>query len=335
MSDIHGRDLDLNLLRVFVAVADTGSATQAAAQLYVTQSAVSAALRRLTDAIGAPLFAREGRGLALTQRGERLLAKSRPHLLALVDAVLSPGEFDPMSSERILRLGLSDAAEQWLLPALLRSLAESAPCMRLISVPIHFRSVQTALTTRRIDVAVTVADEMPNTVRRQALFSGSFVCLFDPRHARIGKTLSERRYFEHEHVIVSYNGDLRGIVEDLTLKTRRVRCSLASFQNVGAVVEGTALLATVPELVARHIRQVHPALRILPLPLPLALQGGTTELLWPGALDDDDAARFVRGKIVEIAARSAKAQQPPSSTSTRRKRQQTQQRAIVSPRSRR
>ena len=91
MRETYGRDLDLNLLRVFAVVAETGSVTQAAGRLYLTQPAVSAALRRLHDAVGAPLFARLGRGLVLTARGERLLAQARPHLQALVRGSKSCG----------------------------------------------------------------------------------------------------------------------------------------------------------------------------------------------------------------------------------------------------
>lgn len=62
MPGIYGRDLDLNLLRVFAVVAESASVTDAAKRLYMTQPAVSAALRRLTTAVGAPLFVRSGRG---------------------------------------------------------------------------------------------------------------------------------------------------------------------------------------------------------------------------------------------------------------------------------
>src|SRR4051812_44949748 len=95
MNESYGRDLDLNLLRVFAVVAESGSVTEAASRLYLTQPAVSAALRRLTAAVGAPLFARRGRGLALTSRGERLLARAQPHLRALVEAALAPPQFTP------------------------------------------------------------------------------------------------------------------------------------------------------------------------------------------------------------------------------------------------
>src|SRR5215469_6519391 len=99
MPSAYGRDLDLNLLRVFALVAETGSVTVAASRLYLTQPAVSAALRRLTTVIGAPLFVRSGRGLVLTSRGARLRDGLKPHLQKLVDAALAPPTFDPATSE--------------------------------------------------------------------------------------------------------------------------------------------------------------------------------------------------------------------------------------------
>src|SRR4051812_8774426 len=130
MNEAYGTNLDLNLLRVFAVVAESGSVTGAASRLYLTQPAVSAALRRLADAVGVALFARQGRGLVLTSRGERLFAEVRPHLSALVEAALRPGDFDAKTSERTLRLGIADATEAWLVPALLRRLAKDAPRMR-------------------------------------------------------------------------------------------------------------------------------------------------------------------------------------------------------------
>lgn len=305
MTTSYARDLDLNLLRVFVVVADAGSVTRAAERLYLTQPAISAALRRLTAATGAPLFARQGRGITLTSRGERLLAEVKPRLAAMVDATLAPPLFDPRTSERVVRLGLADTAEAWLLPGLLRALEREAPNMRIIASPVQFRSVQAVLERRDADMAVTVADEMPSTIRRQRLLFGKFACLFDPRFVKVKREISERAYFAHGHVIVSYSGDLRGIVEDMLHKTRRVRCSVSSFNNIGAIVEGSALLATVPVVVAEQACAARPVLRTARL--PFEIEGGYTELLWPAVTDDDDACRFVRHKIREVAPRRAQA----------------------------
>src|SRR5688572_10717399 len=138
MNGLHARNLDLNLLPILVALADTGSVTAAAARLYLTQSAVSAALGRLKSAIGDAIVIRHGRGVVLTERGARLVAEARPHLDAIVQAALLPAGFDPKASERVLRIGLADSADEWLLPPLLRFLEVEAPRMRLMCSPIQF-----------------------------------------------------------------------------------------------------------------------------------------------------------------------------------------------------
>jgi LysR family transcriptional activator of mexEF-oprN operon len=233
----------------------------------------------------------------LTKRGEQLRDAMQPHLQKLIEAALSPPSFDPRTSDRTLRLGLADSAELWLLPPLLKALEREAPNLRIVSVPVQFRTVAAALAAG-LDAAVTVADELPATIRRQPLFSGGFTCLYDPRHARL-RTLTEQVYFAHNHLIVSYNGDLRGIVEDLLHKTRNVRCSVGSFAHVGALIDGTAMLATIPATVADQIRVLHPHLKTKPL--PFAIPGSHSDLLWPVASDDDEPCRFVRDKIIAIA----------------------------------
>lgn len=292
---------DLNLLRIFLVVAECGNITRAAARLYLTQSAVSAAMKRLQDAVGAPLLARQGRGVVLTARGEHLAGRVRPHLTALFDAALAPPKFEPAHSDRVFRLGLSDSAESWILPPLLRLLAKKAPRMRVVSLPVQFRNVVASMASAQLDFAITVADQLPAGMQREQLLIGSFVCLYDPRQLTLPNRLSVARYLEQDHVIVSYAGDLRGVIEDSFGVTRRVRCSVSSFANIGALVEHSTLVATVPEHVARDILRTRPKLATRPKPFPH--QGGSVDLIWTDA-KDDEACRFVRGLVHEVAARA-------------------------------
>jgi LysR family transcriptional regulator, mexEF-oprN operon transcriptional activator len=305
MQGSYGRDFDLNLLRVFAVVADAGSVTEAAKRLYLTQPAVSAALARLTNALETPLFVRKGRGLVLSARGQLLRKDIGPHLGALVDAALAPSVFDPKTSTRTFRIGLSDTAEVWLLPSLLHVLGEQAPKMRIVVTRVQFRTVEAEL-GRGLDAAVTVADELPASFQRTSLLVGSFVCLYDPRHAKF-RRLDSATYFAHHHVVVSYNGDLRGIVEDMVPTQRDVRCSVDSFANLGAIVEGGALLATVPTTVARQIMDVRPHLRTAALPFKLG--SGSTDLIWDVTTADDEACRFMRERIQQIARVTSRRQQ--------------------------
>lgn len=299
MSAVHARDLDLNLLRVLVAVADTGSVTKAAARLYLTQSAVSAALARLSASLDTPMLVRHGRGVILSARAARLVTEVRPLLEAMLQASLAPSRFDPRTSERVIRLGLSDFSDEWLLPPLLRRLARDAPKMRLVCTPVQFRTVVDALATRRVDVAATVIDKVPAAILRTPLIRGHFVCIFDPRHARLGLRPTKRTYLAQEHVIVSYNGDLRGTVEDRFGIERHVRCSVPGFSAIGAIVDGSALVATVLDVFADQVVRQRPHLRTAPF--PFAHPAGGMDLLWPAALDEDDACAFVRAAIIDLA----------------------------------
>lgn len=300
MSVVHARDLDLNLLPVLVALADTGSVTAAAARLYLTQSAISAALGRLRDTIGEPIVIRHGRGVVLTERGARLVAEARPHLDALVQATVQSERFEPKTSDRTIRIGLADLADESLLPPLLHHLEDAAPRMRIAASPVQFRTVSEALATRQIDLAVTVADELPSSVARLPLRKSHFVVVSDPRFVRLGARPTERAYLAQDHVVVSYNGDFRGIIEETFGVERRVRCAVGSFASVGAIVDGSRLVATVPVIVAREILRTRPHLRCSTLPFPH--EPGTVELLWPRALDGDPACRFVREAIVKVVA---------------------------------
>jgi LysR family transcriptional activator of mexEF-oprN operon len=299
MPNAYERDLDLNLLRVFVVVADTGSVTEAAQRLYVTQPAVSAALRRLTDALGEPLFVRAGRKLVLSARGKALFERARPHLEGLVSAAQASVEFEPKTAERTVRLGLADSAESWLLPPLMRTLARRAPQMRVVTLSVQFRTVGALLGSGAIDVAVAVADDVPSGIVRRPLYPGHFVCLFDPRQIALGKKPTRARYLAADHIVVSYNGDLRGIIEDLFGVSRRVRVSVPTFHAIGALVDGSPLVATVPTVVAANIRNVRPHLRTASVPFPLS--GASIELLMRSAVVDDPAIAFVVGHLERIA----------------------------------
>jgi DNA-binding transcriptional LysR family regulator len=71
---------DLRHLRYFVTVAEEGSLTRAAAQIPVAQQSLSEQIRALERQLGAPLFVRGPRGVALTDVGSALLAEARPLL---------------------------------------------------------------------------------------------------------------------------------------------------------------------------------------------------------------------------------------------------------------
>jgi LysR family transcriptional regulator, mexEF-oprN operon transcriptional activator len=285
-------DFDLNLLKTFVTVAEERSVTRAASRLYVTQPAVSASLRRLTEVVGTDLFVRQGRGLTLTRRGEQLFSVARHHLTQLTEATIKPSAFEPSTSQAVIRLGLSDGSGSVILPRLQAMLRQSAPNMRLVVVDVQFRTIEGALLDGNLTAAVCVADPLPKSILREPLDHGGHVGIYDSRHGKHPRTISEARYFACEHVIVSYAGDLRGIIEDTFGKTRNIRISVPSFNYLAEALNGTPLFATIPVRFADYLVATYPFLRTTEL--PFTFPATSLDLLWTRATDDDPAAAFIR-----------------------------------------
>ncbi|WP_225771384.1 LysR substrate-binding domain-containing protein [Inquilinus sp. Marseille-Q2685] len=120
--------LDLDLLRSFVSVVDAGGFTRAGERVHRTQSTVSQQIRKLEQAVGRPLLHRQGRGVAPTEEGERLLGYAR-RLLALSDeaedALRRP---DGMA---VVRVGLGEDFAAERLTEALSGLARLRPALRL------------------------------------------------------------------------------------------------------------------------------------------------------------------------------------------------------------
>ena len=114
------RSLDVGMLRAFEALALERSVSRAAARLFLTQPAVSAALHRFRDTFGDPLFTRTAHGMEPTARA-LALAPLVDKVLADIATLLEADQpFDPAASDRIFRIAGSDHASHLLLPELSR-----------------------------------------------------------------------------------------------------------------------------------------------------------------------------------------------------------------------
>jgi len=120
--------LDLDLLRSFVSVVDTGGFTRAGERVHKTQSTVSQQIRRLEEDIGRPLLIRAGRRVVPTEDGERLLSYAR-RMLALAeearDVLARP------VTEGAVRLGIPEDFAAYRLTELLASFSRARPGLRL------------------------------------------------------------------------------------------------------------------------------------------------------------------------------------------------------------
>ncbi|OHV80735.1 LysR family transcriptional regulator [Rhizobium sp. LCM 4573] len=117
--------IDMNLLPLFLAVAEEDNFRAAADRLGVTRSAVSQGMRRLEDAFGTMLVTRTTRSVHLTEAGERLreaLSQPMSDIATALDRVA--GDDEPRG---LLRIAVTSIAEQFLSGPLLASFAEACP----------------------------------------------------------------------------------------------------------------------------------------------------------------------------------------------------------------
>ncbi|HCK7123832.1 TPA: transcriptional regulator LrhA [Enterobacter roggenkampii] len=145
-------NLDLDLLRTFVAVADLNTFAAAAAAVCRTQSAVSQQMQRLEQLVGKELFARHGRNKLLTEHGIQLLGYARKILRFNGEACMS---LMFSNLQGVLTLGASDESADTILPFLLNRISSVYPKLALdVSVKRNAFMVE-MLNENKVDLVVT------------------------------------------------------------------------------------------------------------------------------------------------------------------------------------
>ena len=161
-------DLEMHLLRSFLAVAETGSFTLAASRLHVVQSAVSMQVRRLEELLGQPVFLRSSRPIRLTPAGTALLGYAR-RILRLNEQAVSDLRLPVI--EGSVRLGTVDVYATYFLPDMLRAFARAYPRVALEVRCDNSWVLMDALRAGELDLVVAT---------RQVGFAGGTVLLREP-----------------------------------------------------------------------------------------------------------------------------------------------------------
>lgn len=136
---ISSLPLELDLLRTFVAIVDTGSFKSAADLVFRTPSAISMQVKKLEEIVGRPVFNRDARSVTLTSDGEVLLTYAR-RLLHLSDEAL--GHFRKPQFEGIVSLGAPDDYGSRFLPAILKRFSITHPGVVVdvvVDLSVHLR----------------------------------------------------------------------------------------------------------------------------------------------------------------------------------------------------
>lgn len=143
--------LDPDLLRSFVAIAETGSFTAAANLVFRTPSAVSMQIKKLEELLGVTVFLRDARQVTLTNDGERLLPYAR-RLLALNREAVSKFVVPDISG--VVRVGSPDDYGERILPSVLKRFAQSHPSVAVDVIIDQSSNLRKRFQAGQLDIAI-------------------------------------------------------------------------------------------------------------------------------------------------------------------------------------
>ncbi|MBG0776995.1 MAG: LysR family transcriptional regulator [Desulfovibrionaceae bacterium] len=299
----HLRAADLNLLVVFMALAEERSVSRAADRLARSQPAVSRALQRLRHMLGDALLVRTGGGYELTPTGRRLFDELGG-MLPRLDRLVGGAAFDPMAEAAHFTITLTDNAAAVLVPTFCRRVLPTAA-----RATFHFRAWHEQgyedLLHGRVDLVLNADDgHAPPACRTQTVYEDRFVCVV-AAESPYGRRLSMAEYSAARHIGVSVLQGVQTIPQaQLAQAGVRRRCALhvPYFTIALRSVEGTDLVATVPRRMA--LREcANPALRILEP--PEELRPFRYLMVWHPRVESDSAHRWLREAVLRVGRLAA------------------------------
>jgi DNA-binding transcriptional LysR family regulator len=150
--------LDLDVLRTFVAIAETGSFTTAANAVFRTPSAVSMQIKKLEDILGCSVFSRDARSVTLTNDGEILLGYARRLLSINREAV---SKFIVPDIVGVVRLGSPDDYGERILPNVLKRFAQTHPSIAVDVTIDQSRNLIRRMDDRTLDITLVTNSYRP------------------------------------------------------------------------------------------------------------------------------------------------------------------------------
>jgi DNA-binding transcriptional LysR family regulator len=164
--------LELDVLRTFVAIADTGSFTLAANAVFRTPSAVSMQIKKLEEQLGRSLFNRDARAVSLTTDGEVLLGYARRLLSINREAV---AKFIVPDITGVVRLGSPDDFGERVLPIVLKRFAQSHPSIAVDVVIDQSSNLRRRMEDRRLDITLMTCSYKTRMPEAEVLLSEPIV----------------------------------------------------------------------------------------------------------------------------------------------------------------
>lgn len=305
--------LDLNLLLVLEAIMLERNVTRAAANLSMSQPAVSNALRRARKLTNDQLFLKVATGVQPTSR----MLAMWPELhrsLAMIRASFAPEHFDPRSDPTTFRIAVTDSIAAEAVTGITLRLRETTPHAR-IAFSFHTNaSSLDGIERGTLDCAVGMFPALPRGIHVRGLRTDHYVCVMKRGHPLAG-TLTLDDFAAAAHVLVTPSGMDLGAVDgwlSLQGRTRSIVAIVNHFADALRIVAGSDLLTCVPSgFVDGQGQALLDQHGLVVRPLPFETEKLIYKLIWHERLHTNAAHQWFRELVADVCGSSAEATTPP------------------------
>jgi len=296
-------DLSMRHLRVLSLMLRERNLTRVANTLNTTQPTISKILAKLRVHFADPLFVRAGSEMQPTAKAMRLAEPIRG-LLAVSDQLrLTEDLFDPRTSNREFRLLLTDAGMICFLPPLLRAIERIRSPLRITAVPYDSRQFETQLESGEADLALGAFPRAPRGMRRQKLYSDTYLSVVRKDHPRLKEVQSKAGFLAGRHIAIraSTTGhaahQLAAEALEKEISPETIALRLPSFAAAALIICRTDAIATLP---ARLAEVVSSELGLISFRPPLAVPKVDIGQFWHERYHRDPGHQWIRATIASL-----------------------------------
>jgi len=294
------RQVDLNLLITFAAIAEEKNVTAAASRLLLSQPAVSRALQRARAMFQDDLLVRAPHGFELTLRGRKILEELEG-LLPKMEHLVAPNLFDPVREKSHFRISGPDNVCTVVLPRLCRQYAN-----RRYLVQFEFLPWQTGIGELvehgQVDLVLHIDDGLlPSHFQSERLYREDWICAV-ARDSHFGDRLSLKQYVASSHIVVSTLPGVQTIPDKQLAAVGAKRSSCIRVPYFGVALQclpGTQLVLTLTSGLTSAVRRDR---RLRLLKAPQELHAFHFLMAWHPRLNSDPRHVWLREAMRSTAA---------------------------------
>jgi LysR family transcriptional regulator, hydrogen peroxide-inducible genes activator len=262
--------MEIHQLRYFVAVAEEGSFSRAAAKVRVAQPSLSQQIRKLEAEVGQPLFDRLPRSVVLTEAGRCLIDYARQILTSIDDARRCVGELQGEIGGK-LAVGAIPTIAPYVLPELVRKFQEHYPDVTLEIVEDVTEGMIRRIEAGELDVALASTCQQSPTLRRESLGNEPLLALVPEGHPLAKKALVEMDDLKSQRFLLLHEMHCLSQQVHHLLEARHLRPEVAlAGSQLGTIANMVAAgigVSIVPRLMVDH--QATPGCVSLPFAPPV------------------------------------------------------------------